>query len=98
MSNKRKVSVTKPKNNIYEIHDIDGCYQQLLEFFRDNGVDRIQELAEQTLTDNEYLGRGMARPRATVTAKVIESFFKAYLLQSAGTRDRWRGTCVASAK
>ena len=35
--------------------DIENCYQQLLNLFRDNGVDRIQQLVEDSITDQDLL-------------------------------------------
>jgi type I restriction enzyme R subunit len=34
---------------------IESCYQKLLNFFRENGVDRIQQLVEDSITDQDAL-------------------------------------------
>ncbi len=35
--------------------DIESCYQQLLNLFRENGVERIQQLVEDSITDQDLL-------------------------------------------
>ena len=39
----------------YNPCDIESCYQQLLDLFRENGVDRIQQLVEDSITDQDLL-------------------------------------------
>ncbi len=52
-NNKRnEVILTDIKNDPC---DIESCYQQLLNLFRENGVDRIQQLVEDSITDQDLL-------------------------------------------
>ena len=51
MGNKHKKNERKLKKNTDELHDLENCYQQLLDHFRGNRIEKIQEFAEGKITD-----------------------------------------------
>ena len=53
MGNKRKKNDRKLKNNTNKLHDLKNCYQQLLDHFRENRIEKIQEFAEGKITDKD---------------------------------------------
>jgi hypothetical protein len=53
VGNKHKKNERKLKNNTNEFHDLETCYQQLLDHFRGNRVENIQEFAEGKITDRD---------------------------------------------
>jgi len=55
MSNNKKSNDVNLTDTKYNPSDIESCYQQLLNLFRENGVDRIQQLVEDSITDQDLL-------------------------------------------
>jgi hypothetical protein len=53
MGNKRKKIKRKLKNNANELNELENCYQQLLNHFRGNRIEKIQEFAEGEITDKD---------------------------------------------
>ena len=58
--------------------DIEGCYQQLLNLFLENGVDRIQQLVEDSITDQEVLFKILDQALGVLNDIGQREKFKAY--------------------
>ena len=53
MGDKRKKIKRKLKNKANELNELEKCYQQLLNHFRRNRIDRIQKFVEGKITDKD---------------------------------------------
>ena len=55
MSENKKGNDGHPSGITNNPCDIESCYQQLLNLFRENGVDKIQQLVEDSIADQDVL-------------------------------------------
>ena len=55
MRNNLKYSGNTANNSTEKLNGLENCYQQLLNLFRENGVDKIQDVLEQTIVDKTQI-------------------------------------------
>jgi hypothetical protein len=78
MSDNRKGNGGNLTDIAYNPCDIESCYQQLLNLFRENGVDRIQQLVEDSITDQDLLFQILDQALGVLTDIGQREKFKKY--------------------
>jgi hypothetical protein len=78
MSNNNKSNDVNLTDTKYRPCDIESCYQQLLNLFRENGVDRIQQLVEDSITDQDLLFQILDQALGVLTDIGQREKFKKY--------------------